>query len=440
MIRRIGLLNHMGLGNLGDDATQVAVMQNIRARWPHAEFVLISMNPADSSARHGAASCFIRAEFRRYAQAKLNKGTVRDSTAKAFLRRYRFLFAILRAIKTITIRIPARLLEEPRFLGESFKIMRDLDLLIISGGGQLLDAWGGPWKFPYTIFKWTVLAKVARKKCYFLDVGAGPLVHPLGRWFVRNALRLGDYISFRDADSKILIQQIGFMGKTTVVSDCVYALEAKVGGGESTKAAESREVVGLCPMAYCDPRVYWHKDQAIYDSLIRKLASFGQWIGESQFYLKLFSTEISFDFRAIEEVGALLKSKNCQSKERWFEMTYMEDLDQLLSVIYSVDYIVTCRFHGVVFAHLLNKPVLALSHHPKVSTLMRDLGLEKYCLDISKCDLRMVEDAFLSIVAERDEIKARMAYKAKHYRGALIDQFDDVFCHQFDLTLAGDAL
>jgi hypothetical protein len=39
----------------------------------------------------------------------------------------------------------------------------------------------------------------------------------------------------------------------------------------------------------------------------------------------------------------------------------------------------TCRFHGVIFAHLLNKPILAVARHPKVTELMVGLELSNYC-------------------------------------------------------------
>ena len=58
--RRIGLLHHVGGGNLGDDATQDAVMQNIRDRWPDAVLIGLSMNPADTEKRHGIPSYAIR--------------------------------------------------------------------------------------------------------------------------------------------------------------------------------------------------------------------------------------------------------------------------------------------------------------------------------------------------------------------------------------------
>jgi len=43
-----------------------------------------------------------------------------------------------------------------------------------------------------------------------------------------------------------------------------------------------------------------------------------------------------------------------------------------------MDYVVTCRFHGMIFAHLLNKPILAVARHPKVTELMAGLELFGY--------------------------------------------------------------
>ena len=53
---KIGLLDHVGGGNLGDDATLAAVAANIRRRWPNVEIVAFSMNPDDTEKRHGIMS------------------------------------------------------------------------------------------------------------------------------------------------------------------------------------------------------------------------------------------------------------------------------------------------------------------------------------------------------------------------------------------------
>jgi len=424
-VRKIGLVDHIGFGNLGDDATQAAVMKHIRNRWPNADIVLFSMNPDDSRFRHGVAAYPIRAEFGNRSEGNGIGASPAQNKLKDTLRRVPLLYRLLQTLKTLTVRAPRRIFKETSFLRASFRIVKPFDLLIISGGGQLLDSWGGPWRFPYTVFKWTLLAKLSRAQCYVLNVGAGPLDSFLGKWFVRSALGLADYVSFRDSDSRDLVQKVGFSGKSQVSADCVYALSPST--ALATNGTGHQELlVGLSPMAYCDPRVYFKKDQAVYERYIREVASFGLWLRQNHYRLTLFSTEVSFDSHAIEEVHTLLGSASGDLPHK-VKCEHVAGIDELLSAMRPMDYIVTSRFHGVVFAHLLNKPVLALSPHPKVASLMNDLGLAKYCVDIRTCDANTMKDTFLSLVANRDAIKNRMAEKAACYEKTLFTQFDQLF-------------
>ncbi len=113
----------------------------------------------------------------------------------------------------MTVRKPQTVFAELTFLAKSFAIMRTLDIFVVSGGGQLLNSWGGPWDYPYTIFKWVLLAKLSGTKCYFVNVGAGPLKRPLSKFFITRALALANYVSFRDQKSRELAQDIGFEGE-----------------------------------------------------------------------------------------------------------------------------------------------------------------------------------------------------------------------------------
>ena len=51
--KTIGLLDHMGYGNLGDAAIQEAVITNIKKRLPNAQLVGFSLIPDDTMKRHG---------------------------------------------------------------------------------------------------------------------------------------------------------------------------------------------------------------------------------------------------------------------------------------------------------------------------------------------------------------------------------------------------
>jgi polysaccharide pyruvyl transferase WcaK-like protein len=422
--KNIGLLNHLGAGNLGDDATLDAMVENIKRRWPLCEIFAFSMNPSDTQARHGIPSYPIRIETWNLCGRPVQSGVTLKTKVKSALSRHRFLKPLLKVARSMMIRRIRALLQELQFLARSRRIIQSLDLLIISGGGQLLDSSGGSWGFPYTIFKWTVLAKLSHVQCYFVNVGAGPLHHPLSKWFVKRALLLADYASFRDENSRGLIRQIGFTGKAQVVPDCVYSLAL------STCAANHRErhkepVVGFSPMAYCDPRIYWEKDQQTYDRFIQNLASFGSWLSQHNYRLALFSTDIWFDAPTIEDLKTALKADNVESHRITHKP--IGAFDELLEQLSSTDYVVTCRFHGVVFAHMLNKPVLAISHHPKVSKLMNDLGLAKYCVDIRRSDPTVLAETFTALVNNSGEIKNRMAEKLRDYRRDLSMQFDQLF-------------
>src|SRR6266853_3770879 len=59
--KRIGLLDHVGGGNLGDDGSVQAVIHNIQSRWPGAAIFGLSMNPEDTQKRHAIPSYAIRA-------------------------------------------------------------------------------------------------------------------------------------------------------------------------------------------------------------------------------------------------------------------------------------------------------------------------------------------------------------------------------------------
>jgi polysaccharide pyruvyl transferase WcaK-like protein len=420
--RKIGLLDHMGGGNLGDDATQTAIIHNIKKRWPDSVICGFSMNPSDTQSRHGIPSYAIRRE---------TWGNNKDSRAdfkhkvKSALNKHRIFLGILRTINGVVIQKPRATFSEFIFLVRSFEVIRTFDILIISGGGQLLDSWGGPWKFPYTIFKWIVLAKLSGVKCYFINVGAGPLQHPLSRFFVKRALLLADYVSFRDHKSKALAHEVGFTGDAQVFPDCVYGLDILAFNTSRIEAPDKR-VVGISPMAYCDPRRYWIKDPLVYEDFVRKLVLFGSCLGR-RYGVALFSTDIWFDSQTLEDLAAALKNETEIDSMRVLILDSIATTEDLLSQMSSMDYIITCRFHGVIFAHLMNIPVVAISHHPKVATVMSDLGLSEYCLDIHTFDLTLLTATFDRMVTNKDTIKARMAEKAVLYQNALTRQFNELF-------------
>jgi polysaccharide pyruvyl transferase WcaK-like protein len=422
---KIGLLHHVGGGNLGDDATLDAVAGNINRRWPNAEIVAFSMNPDDTERRHGIRTHPIRRKGWNIIHKPAEIEATLKETVKSLTRKYGTVFYLLKATNAV-VRLPSEVLREVSFLVSSRRNIKSFDLLVISGGGQLTER-DGPWGFPYTIFKWVVLARSAGVRCMFLNLGAGPLTHPLSKFLVTRALLAADYVALRDDKSQALVHEIGFTGESRVCPDSVYGLEVATTNA-SPLERRAQPIVGFAPMPYPGLRGYLaEKDQIVYDEFIRELANFASWLVGQSYALTIFGTDIGVDPAAIEDLQMALLTHHGITSSQYSINHSVKSAHDLLATMSGMDYVVTCRFHGVVFAHLLSKPVLAIAHHPKVIDLMTDLGLSNYCVDIRELDLKLLADRFTSMVIDAEEIRSRMAASLKRNRQRLRSQFDELF-------------
>jgi hypothetical protein len=122
-------------------------------------------------------------------------------------------------------------------------------------------------------------------------------------------------------------------------------------------------------------------------------------------------TDIGVDPLAIDHLQMALLSYRGIPSSRYSVNHSVKSTHDLLATMSGINYVVTRGFHGVVCAHLLNKPVLAIPHHPKVTDLMTELELElsSYCVDIRDFDPELLMEEFASVVINAEEIKSRMA-------------------------------
>jgi polysaccharide pyruvyl transferase WcaK-like protein len=435
--KRIGLLHHMGGGNLGDDGTLEAVLQNIRSRWPDSEIVGFSMNPDDTYKRHGIVSYPIRQRTWNLGNTPVDNGVTTKQRVKAALSRYPSLLKLVKAINALVVGVPSNIFKEIVFLTRAIHLIKSLDVLIICGGGQLVESsggpWefvGGPWQFPFTVFKWILGAKLFRVKCVMLNIGAGPLVTMLGKYFVRRAISFADYASFRDPGSRDLVHKIGVTRRTHVVCDSAYSLAIPAANGSAIADTSSKGNVGLAPMAYGDPRLSPKHDPAIYNRFIQQLATFASWLLKNGYSVTLFCTDIGIDPPAIEDLEEHLRNDGSISKtiaDGALRRVHQWTTRELLGNMSSMDYVVVCRFHAVVYAHLLKLPVVAINHHPKVRAQMNDLGLPEYCVNLEDCNLEVLAKTFSSLVSNQQCVRNRMSEKLAFYRRQLLNQFDELF-------------
>jgi polysaccharide pyruvyl transferase WcaK-like protein len=369
------------------------------------------MNPEDTRIRHGIPVFPIRS---------FQWGIGYGAKASAPQRK-----GFLRALWNKAARKASGVFREIGFWVSSFRRLREFDLLVVSGGGQLTER-GGPWSFPYALFVWAWMAKLVGVRFVVLSVGAGPLRTPLSKFFIASALSAAEYVSFRDEPSRELAIQVGYRGPGKVFPDCAY------GSGLEPPAAavltSKKVVVGVAPMMYpyCDPRDFESKDlKGIYDDYQAKFSAFTCDLVDRSYSVQMFGSDLGSDPEAIEDLRNLI-SKNRDDIS--LPTAHVDSLQSLLVAMAGMDIVVTCRYHGVVLAHLLNKPVLAVAHHRKVISLMDSLGLSEYCVDIKSFDAAQLTRKFNLLVEHYPEVKAQMSTVLKDFQRLAASQYDALFC------------
>jgi polysaccharide pyruvyl transferase WcaK-like protein len=416
----IGLLDHMGWGNLGDAAVQESIISNIKRRLPDAQLIAFSLNPQDTQRRHGVVSYPITWDYpgRDTSVASPSAALGVRGNLKALVKRWRHVYAVTKPIHDFV--------RELVHLIASYQLVKSLDLLIISGGGQLSELWRGPWSHPYNVFKFCALAKLSATPVFIVGVGAGPLKHPLSKFFAGCSVRLADYTSFRDVESQALIHELGVNASTHVYPDPAYALDLQAWTtAKVDKKLRSR--VGLNPIGFCDSRIWPLKDDATYHGYLDKLAVFSAWLLTQGYDLEIFTGEISVDRYAIDDLRQRLPAGVFRNESTRVTCSPRFGLKELISQMSKFDFVITSKFHGVIFSHLLGKPIVALSYHRKIGDLMRTVGHEQYCLDINSFKVDVLIETFGLLVDNSEAFRSRCHQIAMMRRSAVQEQFDGLF-------------
>jgi len=236
---------------------------------------------------------------------------------------------------------------------------------------------------------------------------------------------MANYVSFRDLQSQALIEQLGVKCKTHVYPDSAYALD--ISRYESVGDLRPQAVVGINPIGFCDPRIWPRQDLDVYMQYLDKLAEFVQWLLREDYDVRIYSGEASVDVYAIEDLKDRLHSSFSPAQIQKLCMQPSETVEDLLTEMASFDLVVTSKFHGVIFAHLLGKPVVALSYHHKIDDLMHAVGNPQHCLDIESFDLQKLTGAIVDLRANAPALKKRFRESVVSRSAALKMQFDQLF-------------
>jgi polysaccharide pyruvyl transferase WcaK-like protein len=306
-------------------------------------------------------------------------------------------------------------------------LVSQLDQLIIPGGGALDEFWGGPWGHPWALFKWSLLSRAYRVPLSFISVGKSSLERPLSRFFVRVALRLARYRSYRDSESKIAIQSLINARNDPVYPDLAFSCRPpSVQTPARFVSKTNQPLVGISPIAYCDPRSWPLKDERRYAAYVKQLAEMVKWLLEQRRRILFFTTD-SPDAAVVEDIRAVISGTQLDTVAIQILPSSAErSVDGFLNDISRVDLTIASRLHGVILSHFNATPVLAISFDPKVDAYMKATGQKDYCLNIDCLESTRLIDRFEALEKAREREREHLRSAVLRFHRALDFQYDCV--------------
>lgn len=341
---KIGIVGNYGNDNNGDEAILLSIIKQVTSTFNigSEQLTVFSNNPEQTAKRYGVSS------FPLYYK--------NGNAVKTFFKTYRL----------------------------NKEIVKTFDLLIIGGGGILMDLY----KREAPLYgSYAMMAKNSNTPYVIYGCGAGPLLSGLGKWFIRYMCKHAESVSVRDPESAELLRQIGVKEDVQIIGDPAFSLRQVA---EEKSSVPTK--IGITAVPYYNAGYWPEGNPAIYNDYVEGMAqNLDNLAAQHDVELTFFATKFPQDADV---------TKDIQQKMTHKEKTSIIDdnllPDMILDVTAQQDIIIGTRLHSLILATCTETPIMAISYHHKVNDFMKLAELEAYAFpigDIHKQDTLFV-DAF----------------------------------------------
>jgi len=243
-------------------------------------------------------------------------------------------------------------------------VIRELDLLIIGGGGILMDL------YVHSLVLFGMYGKIAQytKTPYVIyGAGAGPIQTLKGKIILRSLVNHAEMVTVRDEASKNVLQSIGVKREIIAIADPAFYLTPPL----MEKKEEPRKTIhiGVTAVPYYHANYWPSEDRKKYNNYVTGMARNLERLldKDPRIRVTFFSTKHPQDTAVSKDIVKQMQNKNrC--------MVYDERLDQqeILEKIGEQDLIIGTRLHSLILALVACKPIIAVAYHHKVEDFMKE--------------------------------------------------------------------
>ncbi len=322
---KIFIFGYFGWHNAGDDAIGIATIRELSKNNPLAEF-LVTVNDEYFLAKNKFSNNVHGVKFD--------------------------ILSILRAIKNSDIFI---ITGGTHFQDQDEFIFRRLKIFLFF---QFLVA------YAYTLNKPPIL----------LGHGIGPIRKRWSKYFLRSIFKHSRVITVRDKDSYDLVKILGFENKCLLGFDIASLLLETIPESDRININNNDQVIGFSILpVYSIYSKTPDKDISLVNVFSKNI---GQLLKQNKNYkIKLFafrSGKRHSDVKIIEDISEKLE----EYSKRVSLVIYNGEITDFLYEINECSAMVGMRYHSLLFAYILQKPIIAIEYQGKCRSLAQEIRLE----------------------------------------------------------------
>ncbi len=253
-----------------------------------------------------------------------------------------------------------------------------------------------------------------------VSVGANQISQRVTRWLFDTAARAASYRSYRDQQSYDAMVERGVdVSRDRVYPDLVFDLPAP------PYQPGDPSIVGLGVMAYSGTNTEQDRARAqeISDAYVAKMQRFTRWLLDNGRQVRLFVGDNLWDNTVVEAIVTDARAHRPDLGETSVMAESITSFAELTRAMMPAGIVVATRYHNVMCALKLEKPVISVGYAAKNVAIMTDAGLGEFCQHTNTLDVDKLIDQFTELERRSDQIRRTIAERNEKNKQLLGQQF-----------------
>ena len=338
-VRSVAFYGLLGSGNIGNDASLETLLWWFQDRMPGVQLSCVTIAPAETRARYGLRSLPLAM------QGPSNQARLKLS-------------------------VPRRIIGRIRDVPHAAQIARSADAVLVPGMGVLEEKLGTrPWGWPAWLLSVALACRVMGRRFVLIGVGAEPIANSLTRRLFDSVVGAATYVSYRDAESASAMQGSGRQPDAVGV-DVAFAHPAPA----DPKPQQGVVVLGV--MDYHGPDGDRVAGRVVHERYVADMIDVVIGLLDAGNCIHLVVGD-ALDVQVADRIrdGVLDREPQAATAVTVRAATTFEELTEQMS---RAEVVVASRYHNLICALRLGRPVISLSYAQKNAWLMRRFGLERH--------------------------------------------------------------